>query len=651
MSRAFRLALLISVYLVVLIIPVFAGDDWLPVSKEDLAMKDYAAMPGQHAVILYRKVERNDKDSWEKQYFRIKILDEEGKKYANVETEAYSKQYKLDNIQARSIKPDGTIVPFTGKVFDKLIAKYKNFSIYAKTFTIPDVQAGSIIEYRFTYHWDSMILMDSSWTVQNELATRDADFSLKAYQSEGYGNDYNLSWMIFFVPKNEQPKEDKGIVTMTVHNVPPLEKEEYMPPIKELQARVEFNYSDANRPKDGEEYWNKEAVRWSKGTESYLGKPKAIQNVVASLVAAGDTPEIKLKKLYDHIQKMRNLTYERSKADKEAKAEKLKDNKNIEDILKHGYGNQNELNNAFVALARAAGFPATLIRITERDQSFTHKEIWKIERFNTEIAIVTLNGKQVYLDPGVPYCPFGILSWEDTGVTGLLLDNNKAVWGDTPQPLPQESVERRVADMTLDRDGNLSGEITVIYEGREALWRRLASREDDDAERKKDLEKMFKNLMPTGATVELGKIDDWNAATDRFTVTAKVTLPSFAASTAKRMMVPISVFSGADSHPFTHARRVNPVYFHNPYEEIDQIKIKLPEGMQPESIPQPRTLPTQFAEMKMTTEKDNQSIKIERDVIMNGYFFRPEFYPSLREFLDKVKAVGDEQAVLRAAAK
>jgi hypothetical protein len=55
--------------------------------------------------------------------------------------------------------------------------------------------------------------------------------------------------------------------------------------------------------------------------------------------------------------------------------------------------------------------------------------------------------------------------------------------------------------------------------------------------------------------------------------------------------------------------------------------------------------------MKMTTEKDNQSIKIERDVIMNGYFFRPEFYPSLREFLDKVKAVGDEQAVLRATAK
>ena len=653
MSRSMRAGLFFLLLSFVVALPVFAGDDWLQVPKEDLAMKDYANIPGQHAVILYRKVERSDKEAFEKNYVRIKILDEEGKKYANVETEAFSKEYHLDGLQARTVKADGTVIPFNGKVFDKLVAKYKDYAVYAKSFSIPDVQPGDVIEYKYVFHWEVGWLFRSEWLVQQELATRDADFSLKAYQNSGDALDerFTLSWSIFFLPKEEQPKEEKGIVKLTAHNVPPLEKEEYIPPQKELQARVEFIYTEGTYPKNADEYWNKQATKWSKDAESFMDKQNAAKNEVAGLVSPNDPPEAKLRKLYDRVQKLRNLTFERSKTEKEAKVEKLKDNNNIEDVLKHGYAYHNTLNRTFTALARAAGFPATLIRINERDQSFPHKEIWNFRNFDTEISVVTVDGKQMYLDPGVPLCPFGLISWEDTGVTGLVLDRNKATWGNTPQPGPDEYIERRTADMALDSEGTLSGSITVTYEGRAALWRRLTSREDDDAERKKDLEKMFKNLISDGSTVELTKIDDWNAATDKFAVTAKVSVPGFAAATGKRVMVPISVFPGADKHPFTHARRVNPVYFHSPYREIDDIKIKLPDGLQAESLPQARILPTEWSELKLTVGKDNQTIKIGREVTISGYYFPSQYYPNVREFFDKVKAVGDEQAVLRAAAK
>jgi hypothetical protein len=654
MSRTCRWGLLpIVVCFLVLSIPAVAGDDWLPAPKEDLAMKDYAAFPGQHAVILYRKVERNDKDGWEKNYIRIKILDEEGKKYANIQTESFANWFRLDDLQARTIKPDGTIVPFTGKVFDKLVAKYKDYSEYAKSFTIPDVQVGSIIEYRYTFHWENQYRIDSTWNVQSDLATRDADFALKMYEvPPGYVSDpYTLSWVVFFLPNGTAPKKEKdGWFRMTSHNVPPLEKEDYVPPMNEMQARVEFNYTEGALPKSRDEYWDQQAKRWTKGTEEYLDKSKAAQKEIAAVVSPGDSPEVKLKKLYDHIQKMRNLTYERAKLEKELKNEKLKENRNIEDILKHGYGTQTELNNAFVELARVAGFPATLIRITERNRYFPHKEVWKVSRFDTEIAVVTLNGKQLYFDPGTPMCPFGLLAWEDTGVTGLLLDKDKAVWGETPQPKPEEYLTRRVADMVLDQDGNLSGQITVSYEGRAALRERLAYREDDDAERRKGLEKMFKRITGESAAVELLKIDDWSAATDKFAVTAKVSLPGFAAVTGKRTMLPISVFPG-DTNPFTHARRVNPVYFQSPYLDVDDIKIKVPDGLQVESLPNSREVPTQFADLKLSATKDGQMIKVNREVTMNGYYFRKEYYPSLREFLEKVKTIGDEQAVLRVSAK
>jgi hypothetical protein len=205
--------------------------------------------------------------------------------------------------------------------------------------------------------------------------------------------------------------------------------------------------------------------------------------------------------------------------------------------------------------------------------------------------------------------------------------------------------------MTLEADGSLNGEITIAYEGRAALRRRLISREDDDAERKKDMEKVFKNLIGAGADIELLKIDDWSASSDKFTVTAKVSLPGFATPTGKRLMLPVSLFPGADKHPFTHARRVNPIYFHAPYREIDEISVKVPENLQVESLPKTRTLPAEFAELKLSADKDGQAIKIKREVTMNGYYFPRQYYPNVRDFLDRVKAVGDEQAVLRAAAK
>ena len=620
--------------------PALASDDWLPIPKEDLAMKDFAAIPGSHAVILYRKVDRNDRESWETQYYRIKILDEEGKSHANVETDVVPSHIKITNLEARTIHPDGSIVPFQGKAVDKLIAKYKGTSLYSKVFTLPDVQAGSIIEYRYRAKWDTVMLYDSSWSIQSELPTRDAEFSLR-YYNEGY----NVSWLTYFLPS--QPVDNKGVVSLKVQNIPGMEKEDYMPPQKELRARVEFFYA-TGRMKTTDGYWDDQAKEWYELVNEYMNKKKAAQNEVAALNLSSDPPALKLHKIYDRVQKIRNLTYESEKSGKEQQRENLKDNSNIEDVLKHGYAYHNQLVRTFVAMARAAGLDATVLRVTERDESFFHKEIPKWEQLSTELAVVKVDGQDHYFDPGVPFCPFGLLSWEDTGVVGMLLDKDKAVWQRTPQPDPTQSMQRRTADLQMDRDGSLTGNLTVSFEGQDALRRRIVERDSDEAERKKDLEDMFKGWLPSGTSVELSKVDDWNSASDKFLVTAKVTIPNFGAATGKRMMVPISLFPGADAHPFQHARRSYPVYLRYPYRESDVVTIKVPEGLQVETLPNSRQVPVPFADLNLKASSEGNTVTINRDVVMKGYYFPRDHYAELRGFLDQVKSLGDEQAVLRA---
>ena len=140
--------------------------------------------PGASAVILYRQVDRDDsaKTGSEQDYVRIKILTEEGRKYADVEIPYFREQGNIVALRARTIRPDGSIAMFEGKAYDKTIVKARNVKYLAKTFTLPDVQVGSIIEYRYTEDMVENYVYNSHWILSDELFTKQAKFSLRPEQ-------------------------------------------------------------------------------------------------------------------------------------------------------------------------------------------------------------------------------------------------------------------------------------------------------------------------------------------------------------------------------------------------------------------------------------------------------------------------------------
>src|SRR5258708_4811262 len=113
-------------------------EDWLPVTPEDLQLTQVPGDPGASAIQLYYANYIDDSMAYEFVYHRIKILTESGKKYADVEITG---GFNLDvgNLKARTIHPDGSIVEFTGKPFDKTIFKGRGIKWNAKTFTMPEV--------------------------------------------------------------------------------------------------------------------------------------------------------------------------------------------------------------------------------------------------------------------------------------------------------------------------------------------------------------------------------------------------------------------------------------------------------------------------------------------------------------------------------
>jgi hypothetical protein len=632
------------VIILLLSISAGAGDKpnspaWPEVAAGDLAMKTYGKFPDAQAVILYRRVERNDVEGWERHYVRIKILTEEGKKYGDVATDSYPQFLKVSEIEARTIRPDGTIVPFSGTVFEKLVVRYKDFSVYSKALTMPDVQVGSIIEYRYKLEWSPSLIWDSEWAVQGYLPMREADFSLVPQLL------YKLHWTTYYLSALEQPLKSPSLVTLKVADVAPLEKEPSSPPEEELRSRVEFTYFQG--PTQVDEYWNYLADLWSRSSEEYMSKSDEAQRIWNKITVPSESAEVRLRKIYDFVQNFRNLSYERQKSEKEQKGENRKPNKNSDDVLKHRYGYHNELVRGFITLARSAGFNATMIRVADRDQHFFHKESRNFSRLRTELAVVKLDGKDIYLDPGIQLCPFGLLSWEETAVPGILLNKEKALWSSTPKPTADQAIQKRTADLMLDSDGNLSGSVTLSLSGQEALYRRLVESDTDDTQRRKDLAEIFKSWLPFAATVSLEKMDDFSVASDSFTATATVKIPSYTSSTGKRMMLQASMFSASDAKTFEPSHRTAPVYLRNPHTEIDDVRIQLPANLKVEAIPNDRKfLVGNIAEISINNSIDGSVLHAHRELRVHSYLINPEYYPGTRAFFSKVNESRSEQVVL-----
>ncbi len=134
--RVFFLVVVIFTALVIARTHVVSGDEWLPISPEELKMTSEPKASGAPAIILYRQIDRDDSDSrtpHEYNYVREKIFTEEGRKYADVEIPFFKENENVHSIKARTIRPDGTIVNFDGKIYEKEIVKARGLKYLAKT--------------------------------------------------------------------------------------------------------------------------------------------------------------------------------------------------------------------------------------------------------------------------------------------------------------------------------------------------------------------------------------------------------------------------------------------------------------------------------------------------------------------------------------
>jgi hypothetical protein len=351
---------------------------WLPITPQELSVKNVPNDPGADAIQLYMSYYKDDDAKFISVYKRIKILREgalqPGKGLVDVEIPIEPGQ-SLKEFAARTIHPDQKIVDFTGTPFEKTIVKTRGIKFLAQAFSLPDVTVGSIIEYRYVIALPLHVVSPiSAWPIQGDLFTVKENLRFRAYQgvvsvpSEWRSvvprSQVSYSYLNQIDPNVPERKEG-NLMELELQNVPKFDAEEYMPPEDDFRPALLFYYG-GRETSSPDRFWDE----WQKSTteyvEKFIGNSREVHDAAAQATSGETDPEKKLRRLYMRAQQIRNLTFERERTDQEKKEERLKRNSSAQEVLQRGYGTSWEINATLTAMARAAGFEANLLGVSDR---------------------------------------------------------------------------------------------------------------------------------------------------------------------------------------------------------------------------------------------------------------------------------------------
>jgi hypothetical protein len=621
--------------------------DWFPVTARDLALTGVPGNPGASAVQLDYSDATDDTLRSRFIHRRIKILNNEGRQYGDVVIPVPA-GYTVSDIRGRTIRPNGSVVEFTGKPFERVVFRRYPQKLIAWILTMPDVHAGSIVEYKYRLNWDQYVY-DTVWSLEHELYTLREKFWLRPYrgrlQTRHGGDDTQLSYVYSNMPEGVTPRETAAGIELTVENVPAFTPENLMPPEDNFKPEVRFFYG-GREMESSDAFWRDIGRVWDDKAEHFMGRRKEMEAAAAEIIEGETDARQKLRKLYARVQRIRNLSYEHSRSRAEARQEELKPNDNAAHVLSRGHGYPNEIAELFTVLARAAGFEATLLRASSREARVFDQKVLSENQLAWEIVRVKLGNEDVFLDPGTMFCPFEMVAWQHTSAPALKLDKEGGEFVVVPTPTADKTVTRRSANMALTPEGLLQGEITLEFKGNDALQRRLDALETDEAGRRRDLEDQLLNWLPAGARVKLQEAQGWETSDQPLLARFHAEVPGFATHSGRRLLVPAGLFKSPQLEISGSGARTYPVYFPYTYEEIDNIVVQLPDGFSAGPLPNPQDTRLPSTRFITTSSFSGGQLKLTRALIVNSIYFKAEQYPEVQGFLRKLQDAGNGQIVL-----
>lgn len=638
---------------------VFSNENWNNISSEELVMKKPQVEANADVEAIFWKTRINNKQNGEietTQYVRLKIFTERGaNKYNKLE---FPLTNQTEDIEARIISPDGKITEISGRdFFVKEIAKNSEGFFRAKVAAIPNIQSGSILEYKYreiTYDFFTFSngflritffpLSQEKYTLnlQKEIPIQNETFNVRL--------DGKLEqWEI--IPENTQKVElikdgkESNYYSINYNNIPSFnsdKREPFMPPDRYIKQRIII------RKKSKQAYSTEENLAilvaryssWRKMIRENLNKADDIGKIAKNITKDAVTDEEKVRLIYEFCKReIKNVEiYYSTMTEKERK--NIRTNKSLKEILKTKVANKIEILSIFGAMLSSLGFDVGLALGYDRKEyvDFAYKNI--IPELIVIGAGIKIKDQWISLDPSNPFLPFGRLCWQFEGQDQIIVGEKDYWLVNVPQNI-EKSLVKRSAKLKLSENGDLEGEVEIEHIGYKSFEEKSFELVTSKAELEQNILSGLKEKFRDAEIYEV-KLENYGFYDQPYKYSYRIRILKYGKRTGKRIFLQPSYFESRANPLFYNSTRTYPIYFPYPWSEEDDITFYLPKDYQMEVSPNLNGVsdPDRISMLTMTIKTDEQQglLKYKRNFYfgkIGGSLFINN-YDSIKELFDSV---------------
>jgi hypothetical protein len=629
------------------------------ITDYELTMTSYEQDPSAQAVVLYEDVKiryvYDYRVGFKQLYYysvKIKILNTDASGWADVEIPYYKDKEFVGGINATTYNlENGKVVKSSlgsKYIFREQVVDDK----YLLKFSLPNVKAGSVIEYKYNISSDYVasiptITMQKSIPIMYSHAEVEVPeyfrftVNTKGYERVNVNKTISTGTILF--PDGERLSFINNTVTCEASNVPALKSESYVWCIDDYLTAVEFELSDIvfpNMPtKSFASSWGdvNSALDESSFSNS-LRFNNPFKDETASILATYQSDEDKLRAIHRLVMSRIawNGKYYLLSGDTHSAVS------NIRTAIKNGVGNSAEINFALHSVLKAAGYEVTPILLNPRQFGRLPISRPSIDAINAFVLMVTLpDGRSIILDGTDRYSDLNLLPPQlmvnRARIYGL---NGENGWIDLTELSPN-GIQQHINGY-IDEQGMLHGEMSATYYGLEGYrvkrdYNNATSQDEFLAD--KENEEHIKISEYTVDGLDSRVVQENYKFTRQLDVVGGI------------IYIPAEVQIFMEENPLNQQERVLPVEYSYPVNVQSSTSIRLPQGYVAEEIPEPVRISAADNGMSYSylIQLNSYFMQTRNTFTRNRIIYLPSEYPNLYQFMGEVVNTGTQRIVLSKA--
>jgi len=616
-------------------------------TQQEMALKECAFDKEAEAVVLLEKAESNYDDHYNlvtEHRIRIKVLKEKGIGRGDIHISYYSDEnYEyIGKIEAAVFNYDAGQKPVWNKLDRKSVYNKKLNKYYSEiSFALPNIQVGSIFEYKYESVMKSYGGL-REWVFQKDIPVLLSSFNLIILPNAEF--TYSI-YKNSFIPITVKPDSQNGSVLFEMHDLPGLRDEKYMSAANDYLQRVKFQFSGFKRVENNgyatsvsstttyTDTWPKLAKELLDGRDFGAQLTRPLPDAMMGQLLLENTGDAyaRMKHIHDYVRTHFTWNGMSSKFASDG----------LKGTLEKKTGTNGEINIILINFLKAAGLEADPLLVSERAHGSVDTTYPYLDQFSKVVAYVTIGDKKYILDGTDRQTPSFMVPFNLLNTTGFVVNKKKPALVQI-QNAAKKNLNLITLTGTVQPSGSIELNATVDNYDYGKMEKKARYVQD-----KKEYEKDF------FAPYAIQTIDSFSvsgAASDSLPLRHTAVFKYTPEKTGDYVLLNCNMFSGFDANPFISDWRFSDIDFGCNYTCSINGTFTLPENLTPDALPKniKLVIPDHSMTIIRQVHQNGNELQVGIQIDFTKTLYSADEYPDVQDFYKQMLIILNEPILLKA---